>query len=182
MLEPLAELGVHADVFGEQHREAPDPLDVGAGVLVSELDRHRQSLHGLGLGDLELRQGAFQLARAVLDLVFERRPAVLAKAPPERDRRARERGQAAGHEQGCPRKDRSDGRRHAEHHPRQQANGWVPAPGATARRPPAGLVATAPTHESTDPPTLVASGTRALRSDPTRCGSPKKAGLDCTDH
>ena len=60
--EALAELGVHADVFGEQHREAPDPLDVRAGVLVAELDRHRQALNRLGLRDLELGQRAFELA------------------------------------------------------------------------------------------------------------------------
>ena len=52
--EPLAEVGVHADVFGQQRREAPDALDVRAGVLVAELDRHRQAPHGLGLRDLEL--------------------------------------------------------------------------------------------------------------------------------
>ena len=52
--DPLAELRVHADRFGEQHREAPDPLDVLAGVLVAELDRHREPPDGLGLGHLEL--------------------------------------------------------------------------------------------------------------------------------
>jgi hypothetical protein len=52
--QALAEVGVHADVFGQQHREAADPLDVRTGVLVSELDCHRQPLDGLGLGDLEL--------------------------------------------------------------------------------------------------------------------------------
>ena len=88
VLEPLAELRVHADVFGQQHREAPDALDVRAGVLVAELDRHRQALDGLRLRDLELRESAFELAGAVLDLVFERHPAALAEVPAERDRRS----------------------------------------------------------------------------------------------
>ena len=47
--DPLAEPRVHPDLLGEQGREAPDPLDVGAGVLVPELHRHGQPAHGLGL-------------------------------------------------------------------------------------------------------------------------------------
>ena len=52
--ELLAEVLIHADLFGQQRREATDALDVSAGVLVAELDRHRQSPDGLGLRDLEL--------------------------------------------------------------------------------------------------------------------------------
>ncbi len=110
VLQALAELRVHADVFGQQHREAPDALDVRAGVLVAELDRHRQPLDGLRLGDLELRQRAFELGRAVLDLVFERHPAALAELPAERDRRAREHDQAAGDRRRCARQQRARSR------------------------------------------------------------------------
>ena len=77
--QALAELGVHADVLGQEDREAPDPLDVGAGVLVAELDCHREALNGLGLCDLELGEGSFQLAGAALDLVLEGSQAFLAQ-------------------------------------------------------------------------------------------------------
>ena len=66
--ESLAQLVLEADPLGEQRREAPDPFDVRAGVLVAELDRHREASHGLRLRDLELRQRAAQLVGAVVDL------------------------------------------------------------------------------------------------------------------
>ncbi len=56
--EALAEVRVHADLLGEQRREAPYPLDVRAGVLVAELDGHRETADGLGLRDLELGERA----------------------------------------------------------------------------------------------------------------------------
>ena len=68
----LAELAVEADLLGEQRREAPDALDVRAGVLVAELDRHREAPHGLRLRDLELGERAVQLAGAVVDLALQR--------------------------------------------------------------------------------------------------------------
>ena len=49
-----AELGAHPDRFGQQRGEASDALDVGTGVLVAKLDRHREATDRLGLGDLQL--------------------------------------------------------------------------------------------------------------------------------
>ena len=86
MADPLAELGVHTDLFGEQAREATDALDVRARVLVPELDRHRQPANGLLLGDLELGQRPPQLVRAALDRFAERDAAVLAEEPAEQRR------------------------------------------------------------------------------------------------
>jgi hypothetical protein len=83
----------------QQDREAPDPLDVRAGVLVAELDRHRQALDRLGLGDLELGEGAFELAGAALDLVLERAEAAQAKRVADAQRRTGDEQRAGcGHE------------------------------------------------------------------------------------
>ena len=108
--ELLAELRVHADLFGQQRREAADALDVRARVLVAELDRHRQSSHRLGLRDLELRQRAAQLVGATVDLLLERRPAALAEAPAERDRRRCEHRDADDLDRRAGRHDRADER------------------------------------------------------------------------
>ncbi len=54
MTERRAEVWLHTNLFGQQHREASDPLDMCARVLVPELDCHRQSAYGLSLRDLEL--------------------------------------------------------------------------------------------------------------------------------
>ena len=83
VFEPLAELCVHPDVLSEQDREAADALDVRAGVLVPELDRHREALDRLGLCDLELGEGPFELARATADLGFQGSPTALANRPAE---------------------------------------------------------------------------------------------------
>ncbi len=76
-----AELGTHADRFGQQHGEAPDALDVRTGVLVAELDRHRQAANRLGLGDLKLGERAAQVVVAFIDLVLQRSAAVIAEQP-----------------------------------------------------------------------------------------------------
>ncbi len=81
--EALAELPLEADPLGEQRREAPDPFDVRAGVLVAELDRHREAPHGLRLRDLELRERPVQLARAVVDLALQLLAATLPGTPAE---------------------------------------------------------------------------------------------------
>ena len=156
--QALAKVGVHADVFGQQHREASDPLYVRAGVLVAELDRHRQPLHGLRLSDLQLRQGPFELVGAVLDLLFQGRLGVLAEAPSQRDRRAGERHQAGDHGQRRSRHDRADDRSDADQSPRHEAEGRVAAPDAPAWRTPAGAAVRGPlsTHERTDPRACVA--------------------------
>ena len=182
MPQALAEVGVHADVFGEQHREAPDPLDVRTGVLVSELDRHRQTLNGLGLRDLQLRESSFQVARAVLDLIFQRCLAVLAHAPPKRERGSSERDQASGHERRRPSEHRTEDCRSCEQPPGQHTKGRVPTLDAPARRPSARVVLRDAklTHESADPRYRVVCGLGT--STPGLCGSPKKTGLNCAYH
>ena len=94
--QPLAEVRVHADVFGQQDGEASDALDVRAGVLVAELDRHRQALDRLGLRDLELGQGSFELAGAGLDFGFERSHPALPEAPADGEGAESEADGAAG--------------------------------------------------------------------------------------
>jgi len=105
--DPLAELRIHPDLFGEQSRKAPDPLDVGTGVLVPELHRHGQPPHGLGLRDLELCECAFQLARAPLDLFAQRDAAALSGEPPE------QRGPTREHDYADRRQRRCTGEGHA---------------------------------------------------------------------
>ena len=98
--EPLAELAVEPGLLGEQRREAPDPLDVRAGVLVAELDRHRQAPHGLRLRDLELGERPVQLAGAVVDLPFERSAAARPGAPAEQTGAGKRHGEIDGREAG----------------------------------------------------------------------------------
>ena len=121
VLEALAELGVHADVLGQQHREATDALDVRAGVLVAELDRHRQALDGLGLGDLELGECSFEVGGAAVDLILERAAAVLADTPAERHSGAAEHEQADCNRRGDPRDQRGGDRGQTEQRPSRQA-------------------------------------------------------------
>ena len=64
-----------------------DPLDVSAGVLVAELDRHRQPANRLGLRDLELGERAVQLVASA-----RRSPA---RAPSAGFRRTRQPSSAA---------------------------------------------------------------------------------------
>ncbi len=177
--QALAELRVHADVFGQQHREAADALDVRAGVLVAELDRHRQALDGLGLSDLELRERAFEVARAVLDLVLERDPIALAEVPAERRRGAREHDKTAGDEQRRSRQQRADDRCDAKQRPRQRAEDARAAPRGAAGGPTAGAVldSSLPTHERTDPRARGEPGARSIR-----CRTLQEAGLDCAVH
>ncbi len=193
VVEALAELRVHADVFGEQRREAPDPLDVRAGVLVSELDRHRQAPHRLGLRDLELRQRPFQLARAAFDLLHECRSPLLAKAPSERRRRACEHHDAPGDCRGGSGENRSRGAGDPEQRPHPKPKSRGPAPRAITGLPAAAGRRPAVVHRhaaqlshrtgvSRRCRARVALCTRAVpRSDPALSG-PAKVGLDCTVH
>ncbi len=111
--EPLAELAVEAGLLGQQRREAPDPLDVRAGVLVAELDRHRQAPHGLRLRDLELGERPLQLAGAVVDLLFERSTAAGAGAPAEQAGAGERHGKIDGRERGFVGEDRPERRQAA---------------------------------------------------------------------
>ena len=163
MPEPLAEVRVHADVFGQQDREASDALDVGARVLVAELDGHRQALNRLGLGDLELRQRAFELARAMLDLVLERDPRGLAEIPTEPDGRAREHDEAAGDCRGSACEQSRENRGEAQQRPREQRDGLAPVLVPAAGRPAARRLV------------LRASELTHARTDRERSGSPRSA-------
>ena len=112
------ECDVDADVIRESRREPADALDVRASVLVAELDRHRESPHGLRLGDLELGERVPELVPAVVDLAFERAARVEAEAPAgeraareqrEHARDYRHRSSRAGRDRECA----SAGDRHA---------------------------------------------------------------------
>ena len=107
----LAELRVHADLFGQQCREAPDPLDVRARVLVAELDRHRQPSDRLGLRDLELRQRPAQLGRTVADLSLQRLAMMLPGEPSDGPGGERKHEHAHGRHGRPSRKHRAHARR-----------------------------------------------------------------------
>ena len=95
--DPLAELAVHADRFGQQDGEAADPLDVLAGVLVPELDRHRQPPDGLGLGDLELGERVLELPGAAFVGLFQGHPRLLGGEPADRPGDDRQADQQRAH-------------------------------------------------------------------------------------
>ena len=119
-----AELLIHPDLLGQERGEVSDPFDVGAGVLVAVLDRHREALYCLGLCELELGQRAVELAGAPLDLVLEGRAADVANLPSgprggdrkherqerPRKRYARERHAGAGRESERAPEDDAHGR------------------------------------------------------------------------
>jgi hypothetical protein len=96
--ERRAEVRIHADMLSQQRREATDPLDVGARVLVAELDGHREPAHRLRLRDLELCKRPLQLAGAAVDLVLERYLAAPAETPAKHRRGARQHDHAEHHE------------------------------------------------------------------------------------
>src|SRR5438105_342503 len=132
MADARAERGVHADLLGQQRREAPDALDVGARVLIAELDRHRQPPDGLGLRDLELCERAPKLRRASLDLLAQSDAAALAEEPAEQRGSAREPRHAYGGEKGRSRRQRPQRRDERQRQPQCPPPGRTPHGAARA--------------------------------------------------
>ena len=79
----------------------------------------------------------FSSLRAAVDLVLERRPAVLAEVPSKCARRSREHENAPCHDRRGPCHDRPAGGREGEQPPQQKSERRVPATGVTARGRPA---------------------------------------------